>query len=121
MGAAVGCPTVLPHCWQASSGTQTIIGTLRSPPASYNEAFLPGGLSDSRPTKMDCPLAKFVEKLMMPEDRMRQCGTKSRGAVAYLNARPLVSRCQNRPPGGIVIDLPSRLADALAAVGSTWR
>ncbi len=38
------------------------------------------------------------------------------GAVAYLNARPLIfSLARRRTEVEIVIDLPSRLADALAA------
>jgi chorismate dehydratase len=58
-----------------------------------------------------------VEKLMMPERSDGAVRNKIRvGAVAYLNARPLVfSLGRIEPRAEIVIDLPSRLADALAA------
>jgi chorismate dehydratase len=50
-------------------------------------------------------------------ERAKRAGGKVRvGAVTYLNARPLVfSLAALAPQAEIVIDLPSRLADALAA------
>ena len=54
---------------------------------------------------------------MMPErSEAATASTVRVGAVTYLNARPLVfSLAQKTPHVKIVIDLPSRLADALAA------
>ena len=43
-------------------------------------------------------------------------------AVTYLNAKPLIVLAgELAPEVEIVIDVPSRLADALPRVSSTWR
>jgi len=50
---------------------------------------------------------------------MRQCGTKSRGAVAYLKLGRWCFAGQNRPPGGNRHRLAQPLATPWPAVGST--
>jgi chorismate dehydratase len=53
---------------------------------------------------------------MRPGSDRVQCGKIRVGAVTYLNARPLVfSLARLAPQVDVVVDLPSRLADALAA------
>jgi chorismate dehydratase len=60
----------------------------------------------------------WFQELMVPMNSPRRVRV---GAVNYLNTKPLVYQLERiAPQAELTFDLPSRLADDLAA-GSTWR
>ena len=92
-----------------------VSGTLRVPPANGTRSV---------PDTLE-PLASFQERegVVVADRGISRRETPLRiGAVAYLNARPLTYCLAGKVPAGeITLDLPSRLADALARAELMWR